>query len=64
MSGSSPEGETNEPDGVVTYANDAFVLCGNRLCGGPLDIPAASDAGGRPSHAFSVTRAVVEISPS
>jgi hypothetical protein len=26
------------------YADDAPVLCGNWLCGGPLDFPAASFA--------------------
>ena len=32
------------------YANDAFVLCGDRLCGGTLDFPAARNASRRPSQ--------------
>src|ERR1700680_3776741 len=32
------------------YANDAFMLCGDRLCGGTLDFPAAKNASRRPSQ--------------
>src|ERR1700681_3057096 len=31
-------------------ANDAFMLCGDRLCGGTLDFPAAKNASRRPSQ--------------
>jgi len=37
------------------YANDASVLCGDRLCGGPLDFQAASIGGRRPSETLPVT---------
>jgi hypothetical protein len=44
-----------EPDWGVFDENDAPVLCGNWLCGGPLDIPAASFASRRPGHEIPVT---------
>ena len=43
------------------YANDAPLLCGDRLCGGPLDFPAASSAGSRPSNAFPIAGAFVDM---
>jgi len=57
---SSPEGERTSRIGEVFYENDAPVLRGDRLCGGPMDIQAASDAGGRPSQQVSVTGPSVE----
>ena len=36
------------------------MLCGNRLCGGPLDFPAASIASRRPGYPFSVTGPFVD----
>jgi hypothetical protein len=50
----------SEPDWGVFYENDAPVLRGDRLCGGPMDFQAASDAGGRPSQQVSVTGPSVE----
>jgi hypothetical protein len=43
------------------YADDAPVLCGNWICGGALDIPAAASAGSRPSYAFSVLGPFVDL---
>ena len=47
-------------DWGVLYANDASVLCGDRLCGGPLDFPAARSASRRPSQTVSVAGPSVE----
>ena len=57
---SSPKGPRVDPDWGVFYAKDAPVLCGNWLCGGPLDFQAASIVGRRPSHAVPVTGPSVE----
>ena len=54
----SPEGENAEPEWGVFYENDASVLCGNWLCGGPLDIQAAGSSG--PSHSVPVSGPSVE----
>jgi len=51
---SSPDDQTIDLDWGVFYEDDASVLCGNWLCGGPLDIPAASFANSRPSQSVSV----------
>ena len=40
------------------HEDDASVLCGNWLCGGPLDFPAAASSG--PSHSFPVSGPFVE----
>ena len=47
----------------VRYADDAFVLCGNWICGGPLDIPAAGSAGSGSGYSFSIVGPFVEICP-
>ena len=44
----------------MSYENDAPVLCGNWLCGGPLDIQAASDADSRSGYPVPVTGTFVE----
>jgi len=43
------------------YASDARLLCGDRLCGGPLDIQAAGTSSSRPGFTFSLARTVVRI---
>jgi len=48
-----------EPGGI--HASNAPLLCGDWLCGGPLDFPAASSAGSRPSDSFSIAGAFVDL---
>jgi hypothetical protein len=43
------------------YADDASVLCGNRICGGSLGVSAAANAGGRSGGPLSVFWPAVEV---
>ena len=56
-----PPLKVNESAGLgASYASDASVLCGDWICGGPLDISAASIAGSRPGYAVPFTGPVVD----
>src|ERR1700730_1047913 len=46
------------------YARHASVLCGDWICGGSLDFPAADNAFSRSSHTFSGFGPSVEITHS
>lgn len=58
-SSSSPRITSRSRLGGV-YANDASVLCGDRVCGGPLDFSQTTRAGSGPSHAVPVPGPFVE----
>jgi hypothetical protein len=56
-----PEVPAEELGGGFRNAAHASVLCGNRFCGGSLDLQAAVSASNGPGHAFSLFGSSVKL---